>query len=187
MTKPPLPRRVALGFGVTALIAPARSPAARIDDAAAEPRAGDLLVFARSGAVVAPEAMAADQPPVLAWAMEPERRIVRDRSRSGQILLLRVDAGTLSEAEIPFAANGIVAYSAICTHAGCLVSGWKPAEGHLLCPCHGSVYAPALGGRVIAGPAPRPLPALPLHMVGGALTIAAGFTARIGGYTGRTD
>ncbi|HEY1413050.1 MAG TPA: Rieske 2Fe-2S domain-containing protein [Rhodopila sp.] len=81
----------------------------------------------------------------------------------------------------------MVGYSAICVHAGCLVAAWKMAERHFLCPCHGSVYDPADRGRVIAGPAPRPLPALPLKLSGNALTVAAGFTARIGGSTGRTD
>jgi rieske iron-sulfur protein len=100
---------------------------------------------------------------------------------------VRLDAADLSEAEVKFAAGDIVAFSAICTHAGCLVSGWRPQETHLFCPCHGSVYDPASGARVVAGPAPRPLPALPLRIEGGVLMVAAPFTARIGGYTGRTD
>jgi rieske iron-sulfur protein len=106
---------------------------------------------------------------------------------AGQILLLRLNADDLGEADIPFAADRIVAFSALCTHAGCLVSGWKPSESHFLCPCHGSVYDPAAGGRVVAGPAPRPLPALKLRIDGNALVVEAGFTTRIGGYTGRTD
>jgi ubiquinol-cytochrome c reductase iron-sulfur subunit len=66
-------------------------------------------------------------------------------------------------------AEGIVAFSKICTHAGCAVSLYrtpkfapdspKPA---LVCPCHYSTFDPAVGGKVIFGPAPRPLPMLPL-------------------------
>jgi Rieske Fe-S protein len=185
-----LPRRATLSFGATALVAPVASLGSPVDEAALPPRTGDLLVFeegSRAGAVIDPGGLRSGGPPVLAWAMEPHGRVVRNRFRTGQILLLRVSAGDLSEAEIPFAADGIVAFSAICTHAGCAVTGWQPAAGHLLCPCHGSVYDPAAGGRVVAGPAPRPLPALPLRIEQGALTVAGEFTGRIGGYTGRTD
>ena len=53
-------------------------------------------------------------------------------------------------------ANGAVhAFSAICTHQGCHVN--RVAGEHILCPCHGSVFD-AVTGRVVAGPAPRPLP-----------------------------
>jgi rieske iron-sulfur protein len=119
----------------------------------------------------------------------PDGHRPEDRSRFDLILLLRLRLGRLglSGAEAPLAADGIVGFSAICTHAGCVVSGWKSAEGQLYCPCHGSVYDPSAGGRVVAGPAPRPLPALPLRPAEGALTVIGGFTARIGGGTGRTD
>jgi len=49
--------------------------------------------------------------------------------------------------------QGLYAVSAICTHLGCIV---YTTEWGFLCPCHGSKYDK--GGKVIAGPAPRPLP-----------------------------
>src|SRR5215218_2182976 len=56
--------------------------------------------------------------------------------------------------------NGkFVAYSAICTHQGCTVA-YK--DGNLACPCHGSVFDPANGASVVAGPAQRPLPEIPV-------------------------
>jgi nitrite reductase/ring-hydroxylating ferredoxin subunit len=61
--------------------------------------------------------------------------------------------------------NGdFVAYSAICTHQGCTVA-YK--DGNLACPCHGSVFDPANGAAVVAGPAPRPLPEIPVKVEGG--------------------
>ena len=57
-----------------------------------------------------------------------------------------------------------VAYSAICTHQGCTVA-YK--NGELACPCHGSVFDPANGAQVVAGPAPRPLPEIPVEVRGG--------------------
>ena len=72
-----------------------------------------------------------------------------------------------------WAPHGIVAYSKICTHAGCAISLYrvptfaptqpKPA---LVCPCHYSTFDPADGGSVIFGPAGRPLPQLPLQIDG---------------------
>jgi ubiquinol-cytochrome c reductase iron-sulfur subunit len=68
-------------------------------------------------------------------------------------------------------ADGIVAYSKICTHAGCAVSLYRaplfrPTEPRpaLVCPCHYSTFDPSTGGTVVFGPAGRPLPMLPLEI-----------------------
>jgi cytochrome b6-f complex iron-sulfur subunit len=61
--------------------------------------------------------------------------------------------------------NGdFVAYSAVCTHQACTVA-YK--NGQLACPCHGSVFDPADGAAVIAGPAPKPLTEIPVKVKGG--------------------
>jgi len=61
--------------------------------------------------------------------------------------------------------NGdFVAYSAVCTHQACKVA-YK--DGKLACPCHGSVFDPANGASVVAGPAQRPLPEIPVKAEGG--------------------
>lgn len=54
-----------------------------------------------------------------------------------------------------------VAYSAICTHAGCQVQ-FVPGEQYIACPCHGAVYDPNHGAQVLSGPAPSPLPSIPI-------------------------
>lgn len=61
-----------------------------------------------------------------------------------------------------------VAFSAICTHMGCKV---EPAGAELHCPCHGSKYTAATGA-VIAGPAPKPLPAVKVTVAGGSVVTA---------------
>ncbi|WP_435769311.1 cytochrome bc1 complex Rieske iron-sulfur subunit [Nocardioides sp. SYSU DS0651] len=58
--------------------------------------------------------------------------------------------------------DGIVAYSKICTHVGCPISLNERTTHHLLCPCHQSTFDLADAGRVVFGPAGRPLPQLPL-------------------------
>jgi cytochrome b6-f complex iron-sulfur subunit len=54
----------------------------------------------------------------------------------------------------------VVAFSAICTHMGCTVA---PSGGKLNCPCHGSVFDAATG-KHLSGPAPSPLPAVPVKL-----------------------
>ncbi|WP_240359857.1 ubiquinol-cytochrome c reductase iron-sulfur subunit [Pyxidicoccus trucidator] len=56
----------------------------------------------------------------------------------------------------------------ICTHGDCAV-GWKPADGVLECPCHGSRFGQ--DGRVLTGPATRPLTAFPAVRVGDSVFI----------------
>jgi ubiquinol-cytochrome c reductase iron-sulfur subunit len=84
--------------------------------------------------------------------------------------------------------RGFVAYSKICTHAGCAVSLFrKPTfatvepQAALVCPCHYSTFDPFTGGTVTFGPAGRPLPQLPLEIDSdGYLRAAGDFSARVG-------
>jgi Rieske Fe-S protein len=57
-------------------------------------------------------------------------------------------------------------FSAVCTHMGCTVS--QIADGRIDCPCHGSEYS-IKNGAVLAGPAPKPLPAMPFKVSGGSI------------------
>src|SRR5690349_13403574 len=58
--------------------------------------------------------------------------------------------------------DNIVAYSKICTHVGCPAALYEQTTHHILCPCHQSTFNAAQGAQVLFGPAPRPLPQLPL-------------------------
>jgi ubiquinol-cytochrome c reductase iron-sulfur subunit len=87
-----------------------------------------------------------------------------------------------------WAPGGVVAYSKICTHAGCAINLYrKPTfeltqpRPALVCPCHYSTFDPATGGTVIFGPAGRPLPQLPLAVDReGTLRAGGGFSAPVG-------
>jgi ubiquinol-cytochrome c reductase iron-sulfur subunit len=84
--------------------------------------------------------------------------------------------------------EGVVAYSKICTHAGCAISLYRkptfpdtqPGPA-LVCPCHYSSFDPADNGKVIFGPAGRALPRLPLETDGdGNLRAAGNFSDPVG-------
>ncbi len=165
-----------------AALAQAGKPAAAAQDRLAQP--GDLFAAFKdghAGAIIAPDDVKRDAPPLLAWPFDPVKKIARDGSRLNLVLLMRFDPATLSPEEKPHAANGIVAYTAVCTHQGCWVTDWLAKKQLLHCPCHGSRYDPRRDGAVVLGPAPRALPALPLRLADGKLEVAAPFTDRIGG------
>jgi ubiquinol-cytochrome c reductase iron-sulfur subunit len=83
---------------------------------------------------------------------------------------------------------GIVAFSKVCTHAGCAIALYRkptftPTQPRpaLVCPCHYSTFDPARGGEVIFGPAGRPLPQLPLAIGGDGILRAGGnFSGQVG-------
>jgi len=64
--------------------------------------------------------------------------------------------------------DDVTVFSPICTHLGCHFK-WNPQSRHFECPCHGSVWT--IEGKVIGGPAPRPLDTLPYKIKDGKLFI----------------
>jgi len=82
---------------------------------------------------------------------------------SSATLLLRLDASTLQATAHPsWCPRGCIAFSKVCTHAGCPVGVYRQRTQQLLCPCHQSVFDVARSAAPISGPATRPLPQLPL-------------------------
>lgn len=168
----------ALGF------APAFTSADESDEAAmAEPKAGDLLVFAfgeRAGERITPADLEVGSKQVFAYAMDPASGVVRSGSRLNQVLVIRLDPAILSEETRSRSAEGVVAYSGVCSHTGCDVTEWNGEVTRFQCPCHESQFDPADGARVVGGPAPWQLAALPLGLVDGSLAVTGPFIGRVG-------
>jgi thiosulfate dehydrogenase (quinone) large subunit len=75
---------------------------------------------------------------------------------------------------VKLADGKIVAFDAVCTHAGCTVE-WDPTYDLLVCPCHGAAFDPARDAEVVAGPTRTPLAAIPIHVdtASGRITVSA--------------
>jgi Rieske Fe-S protein len=108
--------------------------------------------------------------------MDPATRTLRDGSRLNKILLIRLPLESLAADHPARRSAGVLAFSAICTHQGCVVSGYLPAEHNLMCPCHFSKFDVLDSGHVAGGPAPRPLPTLGLALAGKELVLTSGFS-----------
>lgn len=78
-----------------------------------------------------------------------------------------------------YVVDGYMAYSKVCTHAGCMVSDFE--ESILVCPCHAGKFDPLSGSTVVGGPPPRPLPQLPMRLAEEGYLVATGdFEGAIG-------
>jgi rieske iron-sulfur protein len=144
------------------------------------PKPGDYLVPIEGGE---PRPLTPDdvpKKPLIVWPMDPKDGVVRNGSRLNRVLLVALDPATLEGPTRGRAADGIVAYSAICPHQGCEVTGWIADSNLLECPCHESRYNPRDAAAVVDGPTPRPLPALPLAVADGKLVVAKPFIGRPG-------
>jgi len=182
---PCIARRRLLAAGGALLLSRSLTPASAADDAPERlpPQVGDLLAFPsyeEDGRLVLATDLAAGAEPLLVYPHDPASGTTRERSRLNQLLIVRLEPERLDDTTRAAAADGVVAYSALCTHTACGISGWDAARGLLVCPCHQSEFDAARHGARVAGPAPRALPLLPLQRAGEHYAVAGGFSSRVG-------
>ena len=181
----PLRRHLMRAAGTLAIgcLAGAVIPIARADDKDARPQPGDRLVRADAEGAITPLRVAdivLNAKPLHAFAYAPLSKEVQDGSRLNKIALIRLDPASLSGAMATRAVDGVLAFSAICTHQGCDVTEFLAKENALMCFCHFSKFDVLNLGSVSSGPAPRNLPHLLLALEGGELVIAQTFSAMPG-------
>ena len=98
-------------------------------------------------------------------------------SGTAQTMLVRLDTDRVKlrpPTRQDWVVDGYIAYSRVCTHAGCSVGEYQVEFQTLLCPCHQSSFQIEEGGQPILGPAARPLPQLPLGIDDRGYLIALG-------------
>src|SRR5215217_6414205 len=131
--------------------------------------AGDVLVYAtgsQAGQPVIPDQLQAGQG-VQAFPQGKED------NQDNLVELVRIEAGS--------GVDGLVAFSAICTHLGCSVIAQPNEDGHIICPCHGSMFDPTDNAKVLRGPAGRALPGLPIAIgANGAVAADGSFNGPVG-------
>jgi Rieske Fe-S protein len=175
-----------LGLALSPLligVARAEDEAAKADAAKLPPQPGDGFVFLtgpNKGQIVRLDNLAIGGPQMQVYPVSPDGA-VRNETPLNLVILARFDPADLGEETRARAAEGVVAYSAVCTHQACPVNMWSKARDAFVCSCHGSIYDPRNGAAVMDGPAPRPLPSLGLKIADGVVTVASGFSGRVGG------
>ena len=176
--------KAGIGAAIAALVPGLLTLRARSRTAATRAlEAGDRLTFAlgqNAGQVIS-EGSFTQNEAVLAY---PEGKA---DNHENLVLVCKLDPAEFKPPlDLAGAAKGIVAYSAICTHLGCTVRfSEEPMDQapfpHIHCPCHSALFDPHRGGIVMGGPAPRPLPQLPVRLSDkGEVIVAGGFSAPIG-------
>jgi ubiquinol-cytochrome c reductase iron-sulfur subunit len=105
-------------------------------------------------------------------------------SSPNQVILLRL-SNSLQPLTPPgrtsWGVEGYIAYSKLCTHLGCPVGLYQEQTQQLVCPCHQSIFNVLAGALPEFGPAPRPLPQLPITAdASGHLRANGGFDQAVG-------
>jgi len=107
--------------------------------------------------------------------------VILIKFRPGELNIPTRYTGSTVIGTMNWTVDNIVAYSKICTHVGCPVALYEQTTHHILCPCHQSTFEATTGATVIFGPAPRPLPQLPMTTDSqGFLVARSDFTQPVG-------
>lgn len=143
---------------------------------------GDRLIYAE-GASLGGTISASSFKPGDAVLAYPEGKT---SNLANLVQLVRLDETAFTPpTDVSLTDKGFVAYSAICTHLGCKVS-WvedkrSPDASYTECLCHNSIFEPAKGAKVIAGPAPIALAQIGVRVAAdGLLIFTSGFNGPIG-------
>lgn len=143
---------------------------------------GDRLIYAKGenqgGTIKASSFKAGD-----AVLVYPEGKT---SNPANLVQLIKLDANAFKPpTDVSLTDRGFVAYSAICTHLGCIVS-WveneqSPGSSFSECFCHNSIFDPASGAKVMGGPAPIALAQIGVKVTDdGLLVFTSDFNGPIG-------
>lgn len=178
--------------GGAALIATGRALIGTEAEAAADPKPeklftqpGDRFQFIKGdlkGQFLRPDMLVTDAPPIEVFPYAVAEDVIRRKNRLNRMLVLKLDTNEMDQDTSSRSVDGVLAYSALCTHRACTIKSWKAEERHLRCHCHLSEFAALSEGSVKSGPAKRQLPMVPLGLDEEGFVIATEtFTRKPGG------
>jgi Rieske Fe-S protein len=147
------------------------------------PQVGDYLVHDDVDEGIKPilvsELVLGDEQ-IMAFPQDSTSKVVRNGSRFNKVMVMKLDPKEMTEKTLANSVDGVVAYSAICTHQGCDVNSYLKDSKEFFCFCHMSRFDPHDVGEVTNGPAQRKLAMLPLEQVGDQLIVRKPFTRKPG-------
>ena len=110
--------------------------------------------------------------PLLVFPFDVKAGKPKNESRANKLVVIRLPEDQMATATKARSVEGVLAYSALCTHQACDVKTWIAKEKVLVCFCHASKFDLLDGAKVVDGPASRPLPSFSLKLDGEFLAIA---------------
>lgn len=147
------------------------------------PERHDLLVYTdgpKKGQDLMTADIVADAPPITVQAKDPVTGKIRESEKA---IVLVYKTSTPEKIAVDIQGDtwkGIIAYSGLCTHQGCMVSGWDAATKQFVCPCHNGMFDPLSGGTNTAGSKTRDLPQIPVKDDDGKLIVSDAIMSWIG-------
>ncbi|MEM7270500.1 MAG: Rieske (2Fe-2S) protein [Pseudomonadota bacterium] len=165
---------LALGMGLT--LEEARA-AAEPKPEKMFPQEGDRIQLIKGewkGQFLRPEMLELNARPVEAFPFDPRTEVLRTKNRLNRMLLVKLDPVEMDEATAEHSAEGVLAYSAICTHRGCAIKTWKAEDSVMRCHADQTEFSALKGGEVVGGPATRSLPLAPLGLDDEGFIVALG-------------
>jgi len=145
--------------------------------------AGDILVYSQGDKKDQPINAAdlqANTLQIIAYPMNPKTRVVKGGEANNTVILVKLDPSKFDAVTAKLVTEGVVAYSGVCKHLGCIVSNWDASKSEFVCPCHQGHYNPYQGGKVMSGPPPKAIPQLPIKIEGGQIVVAGDFVDKPG-------
>lgn len=148
-------------------------------------QAGDRIQFIKGPnkrALLQPDMLVEGEKPIEAFPFDPAAGVLRRKYRLNRLLVLKLNPTEMNADTRARSVDGLLVFSALCTHRACTIKSWMPEERNLRCHCHLSIFAALEEGRVLDGPAKRQLPMVPLALDEEGFVIATDtFTSKPGG------
>jgi rieske iron-sulfur protein len=167
--------------GAAAVMSVGASIPAYADPQKDAPQVGDVFVFTdgpKKGNVVTVDDVVLDAAPLTVMAKDPNGA-VRD-GENFTALLYRVAKDKVPASMATASAEGVMAYSAVCTHQGCLMTELHKPDNNIICPCHDAMFDPLQEGKNTGGATSARLAYFPIKSDGGKIVVSDEPSAHVG-------